>query len=166
MEFVCIYARPVNGRLNTRVLLVRKDRPKWQKGRYNLVGGKIEKGETPIEAAVRELKEETGLEPAVDCVIQMGKIIGSWGVVHCIKIPVLYNEPNPREGETEKVVWMEWEKIRNHDLLIPNLRVIIPMMSLGVTDWVISDEGPNWGSSHTIAATMNIGNIKYAGTES
>lgn len=159
MEFVCIYARPVNGRLNSHVLLVLKNKPGWQKGRYNLVGGKIEKGETPIEAAIRELKEESGLEPVVDNIIQMGKIVGTWGVVHCIKIPVLYNKPKPGAGETEKVSWMEWGKIRNNKLLIPNLRMIIPLMNQGVIDWVISDEGPTWGSSHTIAATMNIGNI-------
>lgn len=33
------------------------------KGLYNLVGGKIEKGEDGFEAAYRELREETGIEP-------------------------------------------------------------------------------------------------------
>ncbi len=32
------------------------------KGLYNLVGGKIEKGEEGFEAAYRELREETGIE--------------------------------------------------------------------------------------------------------
>lgn len=31
------------------------------KGKYNLVGGKIEKGETSLHAAYRELQEETGI---------------------------------------------------------------------------------------------------------
>ncbi len=43
-------------RKDNRVLYVRKPKPKWA-----LQGGKIEPGETPAKAAVRELEEETGL---------------------------------------------------------------------------------------------------------
>ena len=43
-------------RKDDRVLYVRKTKSKWA-----LPGGKIESGETPTEAAVRELEEETGL---------------------------------------------------------------------------------------------------------
>jgi 8-oxo-dGTP diphosphatase len=45
----------------TKVALVEKTHPEWQKGRLNGVGGKIEDGETPLTAMVREAKEETGL---------------------------------------------------------------------------------------------------------
>lgn len=43
-----------------QVLLIQKNRPAWQKGLYNGIGGKIE-NELPIEAMVREFKEETGI---------------------------------------------------------------------------------------------------------
>ena len=59
------------------VLIVKKDRPEWQKGRYNLPGGKIEEGEFPEEAAIRELEEEAGLKPIMAPVL-MGEITGSW----------------------------------------------------------------------------------------
>ena len=43
------------------VLLLEKRRPEWQRGQYNGVGGKIEPGETALEAMCREWHEETGM---------------------------------------------------------------------------------------------------------
>lgn len=43
------------------VLLVEKNRPEWQKGRLNGIGGHIEIGEVPDQAIAREFQEETGL---------------------------------------------------------------------------------------------------------
>lgn len=45
-----------------QILMIRKRRPAWQAGHLNAVGGKIEPGETPLEAAVREVVEETRIE--------------------------------------------------------------------------------------------------------
>lgn len=46
----------------THVLVIEKNRPAWQVGKLNFPGGKIEDGETPEEAIVREFREETGVE--------------------------------------------------------------------------------------------------------
>lgn len=43
------------------VTLVRKARPRWQEGLLNGVGGKVEDGETPVEAMIREFREEAGV---------------------------------------------------------------------------------------------------------
>ena len=43
------------------VVLIRKNRPVWQAGKLNGVGGKVEPGETYKEAMVREFCEETGV---------------------------------------------------------------------------------------------------------
>lgn len=45
-----------------KVLLIKKNRPEWQAGWLNGVGGKIEGDESPIDAMRREFKEETGLD--------------------------------------------------------------------------------------------------------
>jgi 8-oxo-dGTP pyrophosphatase MutT (NUDIX family) len=42
------------------VLLICKNRPDWQAGRLNGLGGKIEDGESPLTAVGREFAEETG----------------------------------------------------------------------------------------------------------
>lgn len=46
------------------VALVRKNRPEKQKGKWNAIGGKVEPGESPEHAMVREFREETGKEVA------------------------------------------------------------------------------------------------------
>lgn len=57
-EYVAGLMFSPNGRA---VALIRKERPDWMKGKLNAIGGKIEEGESPYEAMVREFKEETGL---------------------------------------------------------------------------------------------------------
>jgi len=44
-----------------QIVLVEKNRPKWQAGLYNFVGGKVEEGETALMAMQREFMEETGV---------------------------------------------------------------------------------------------------------
>jgi 8-oxo-dGTP diphosphatase len=45
-----------------QVVLLKKAKPTWQAGRYNAVGGKVEPGETPVEAMRREFLEEAGVD--------------------------------------------------------------------------------------------------------
>lgn len=44
------------------VLLIKKQKPSWQKGLLNGLGGLIELKETPDQALIREFKEESGLD--------------------------------------------------------------------------------------------------------
>jgi 8-oxo-dGTP diphosphatase len=44
------------------VALIQKNRPAWQAGRWNAIGGKVEQGETPDSAMRREFQEETGVD--------------------------------------------------------------------------------------------------------
>lgn len=43
---------------------MRRTRPAWQAGRVNALGGKLAAGETPAEAARREVREEAGVDVA------------------------------------------------------------------------------------------------------
>ncbi|MDA3780821.1 MAG: NUDIX hydrolase [Bacteroidales bacterium] len=47
---------------NKILLLKRGETAPWMSNKWSLVGGKIEKGETPQQAVEREILEETGLE--------------------------------------------------------------------------------------------------------
>ena len=44
----------------SRVALMRKLKPLWQMGKLNGIGGKVEPGEEPKSAMVREFREEAG----------------------------------------------------------------------------------------------------------
>jgi 8-oxo-dGTP pyrophosphatase MutT (NUDIX family) len=45
-----------------KVVLILKNRPKWQAGRYNFPGGHIEPDEKGIDCVVREFEEECGIK--------------------------------------------------------------------------------------------------------
>lgn len=44
-----------------RIVLIQKTKPAWQAGLWNGVGGKVEAGESPQQAMIREFAEETGV---------------------------------------------------------------------------------------------------------
>ncbi len=44
---------------NNKIILARNN--EWDKGKFGLIAGYLEEGETPDEAIIRELKEETSL---------------------------------------------------------------------------------------------------------
>ena len=156
VNYVLSFARKV-GFLTDNVLLIEKNRPEWQAGRYNLPGGKIEEGETPEAAAVRELEEEAGIKPCLPATM-MGTIMGSWGTVFCIKVPIFDGTINQPDNESEKVFWTNWYSVQDSPLLLPNLRVVIPMLMANQSDWVIKDEGPDWDKPlHTIEIMLNTG---------
>lgn len=48
--------------IHQTLVLVQKSRPAWQAGYWNAPGGKIEAGETPVQAMRREMREETGID--------------------------------------------------------------------------------------------------------
>lgn len=53
----------VYNNLENKILMCKREKEPY-KGLYNLVGGKIEEGEESLDAAYRELEEETGIKKA------------------------------------------------------------------------------------------------------
>lgn len=137
------------------IVMIVKSSPEWQKGRLNLPGGKIEPGETPEIAAARELLEETGFIPFMPIEV-MGTIQGESCVVYCCKaICDILEEFRPRSGEKELPVKLTWREVKNHPLVIPNLRVIIPLIQSGISGWEIKDNSlPSNSEFHKIEISI------------
>jgi 8-oxo-dGTP pyrophosphatase MutT (NUDIX family) len=133
-KYVLIHARLKD---KNKILLILKDRPHWQKNRLNLVGGKVEEDELEVFAAMRELKEESGLSGYIPTF--SGTIFGINSIIYCYFVDVLEEEIKPRECETELVEWYDLSKALADPRLIPNLKIIIPLLQLGITDWTIVD---------------------------
>lgn len=60
------------------LLLIRRGRSPYE-GMWALPGGRVERGETIVEAVVRELAEETGLEGACGELVGLREDIGADG---------------------------------------------------------------------------------------
>lgn len=107
---------------NYEVALIKKNKPAWQKGRLNGIGGKVELSETPYNAMVREFKEEAGAH------------ISQWNLF-CLLGGEDYTVMMFKSNEIAHIKTMEEEVIRwynihddiYHDLILPNLKWLIPM---------------------------------------
>lgn len=105
------------------VWLIRKARPEWQAGFFNGIGGKVEVGEVPLHAMVREFAEETGvLLEGADwtpfCIME-----GTDFIVHCFKA---FNEAVPQTITDETVASESVWKL-NQIPLIPNVNWLVPL---------------------------------------
>jgi len=156
-DFVLVYAFTVDQK-QTQIPLVLKNKPHFLKGLFNLPGGKIEDQEDIVDAALRELKEETGLEdvesfdPAVYYPPQkVGTIIGDGSFIHCVSVPVVYKALTPKATEIEKVAWYNLNDASFLSNLIPNLRLVIPLICSGAKGWTVIDvEGSVGGMPHAV----------------
>lgn len=120
-------------RNRSEVALIRKNRPEWQAGKLNGIGGKIETAEQPHDAMVREFKEETGFhfEFRWDCFATLNSMslhgAGSYRVYFYrgfAAVEMLYSVLNTTTDE--QVVVLDPALVPFHNT-VPNLRWLIPM---------------------------------------
>lgn len=115
------------------VLLQLKNRPKWQEGKYNFPGGKVEEDETIQRCIVREFKEECGIYIEPGRWYYQGMFSGNEELyngggdyqVH-IFVTQIKNDEKPFANEDQPINWFLNNSIPDNS--IPNLHWIISLI--------------------------------------
>jgi 8-oxo-dGTP diphosphatase len=113
-----------------RVLLARRPEGKKMAGLWEFPGGKLNPGETPELALIRELKEELGIDVSAACLAPFAFASHAYDRFHLLMPLFLCRRwkgfPQPRENQTLAWVWpdklAEYEMPPADKPLIPLLR--------------------------------------------
>lgn len=109
-----------------RIALVRKNKPAWQAGWLNGIGGGMEPGERPIDSMTREWFEET-YNWHSDW-YRFAEIRFPETIVHFFKtsVPVLPQFPAVNDIGERLEVWDYSAAVRS-SVVLPNLKWLLPM---------------------------------------
>jgi len=101
-----------------RVLLTQRPEGKAMAGLWEFPGGKMEPGETPEEAVIRELHEELGIEIPKPCLAPFVFASHDYGNFHLLMPLFLCRKwngiPVPQEGQ--KMKWVRVNDMRNYPM--------------------------------------------------
>jgi 8-oxo-dGTP diphosphatase len=100
-----------------RVLAARRAYPPELAGRWEFPGGKVDPGETPEGALVREVAEELGCAIALTGWLEPDVEIRDGLVLRVATATMVDGEPVPRAGEHDAVRWLRAHELDEVDWL-------------------------------------------------
>lgn len=114
---------------DNRILLAQRPEGKQMAGLWEFPGGKVEKGETPEAALIRELEEELGVKTWESCLAPLTFASHSYEGFHLL-MPLFVCrkwEGTPTGRENQQLKWVSKQNLRSYpmppadDPLIPAL---------------------------------------------
>ena len=114
-----------------RVLAARRTTPAAAAGRWEFPGGKVEDGETPDAALIREVAEELGIVIVVRRWLAGTAPIGTAYELSVAVADLVTGEPQPVEHD--QVRWLSADELDDVDWLdpdrpfLPELRQVLPL---------------------------------------
>ena len=115
-----------------RVLLSPRPSGKSMAGLWEFPGGKVENGEVPEEALIRELKEELGIDTWCSCLAPLSFASHSYEDFHLL-MPVFVcrkwvGSPTPMEGQALK--WVNRDKLKDYPMPPADIPIIAVIRDL------------------------------------
>lgn len=110
-----------------RMFVASRAYPSELRGLFELPGGKVEPGEVPSEALLREIREELGCELVLGSQVVSGDEDGAWPVLGGRRMLVwlarAQGEPRTREGHLESR-WIGEAEVLDLPWIEPDLPIV------------------------------------------
>lgn len=116
-----------------RVLIAQRPEGKAMAGLWEFPGGKVEPGETPEEALIREMQEELGIDTWASCLAPLTFASHKYDDFHLL-MPLFVCrkwQGIPRSRENQALKWVRAQDLKNYPMpeadlpLIPVLRDLL-----------------------------------------
>ena len=115
-----------------RVLLAQRPPGKAMAGLWEFPGGKIEPGETPEAALIREIDEELGINTKQSCLAPVSFASHDYEAFHLVLLLYIcrrwQGRPEPREGG--ELAWVRPSKLRKYDMPPANTEFVAVLQDL------------------------------------
>ncbi len=117
---------------DNRVLLAERPAGKSLAGRWEFPGGKIEPGERPEDALIRELKEELGIAVKAACLAPLTFASHAYPDFHLLMPLFICRrwDGQVRPGEGQAVQWVRPQDLRSYPMPDADAPLIAPLIDL------------------------------------